>query len=246
MQRQQPSVGSVRQPLSRFQRQLPFQGSCREAGGGIGSRRLREVQFMLPEVVLRTRGSNRVPAQPAGLVSCRSNGSSSASSGIVPDRPERSPSHGRRRWFPLSCRRRCTGSSLRAPAPLPQRPFEQRAPQAAMPELAGHMQALDDHAAAVQRVVQLHKPDHSLLNERPIDRAARRKKLARLFALALGRPVVDERLPHQAIALRTAPPDLGHGGCVRTNRSSEHGPKLSEFRRSIRIPFASIAQAKVM
>ena len=33
---------------------------------GIARRRIRELQFMVPEFVDRTRGSNRVQAQPAG------------------------------------------------------------------------------------------------------------------------------------------------------------------------------------
>ena len=44
----------------------PERGGGREAGGGFETRRIRELEFMVPEFVARTGGSNRVQAQPAG------------------------------------------------------------------------------------------------------------------------------------------------------------------------------------
>ena len=45
----------------------PERGGVREADGGVHNRRIRELEPMVPEFVGRTRGSNRVQAQPARL-----------------------------------------------------------------------------------------------------------------------------------------------------------------------------------
>ena len=67
--RQQVGSGTA-EPLSRLWRQLPFQGSldridrasperggARKAGGGVLRRRIRKLQFMVPEFVERIGGS---------------------------------------------------------------------------------------------------------------------------------------------------------------------------------------------